>query len=248
MSPSARNARRFLLIAAVALMPAAAAHAQYYSSYPAQQPANPYGAQPYAIEVAPNTYIIRRPAAAPRDPHVIEVPPHYRQAPQRAERNSPPAAERPHKRADRALIEELRKRVQAKRDDAPRAVVKDANVEHKTITKTKIVREKPIVIEHKRIVDDPPRVIERHIVVDDPPPRRGLFQDRSAVESETPLPPPARRAPPAADRSVKDNSVLGAGGEQRVIQADAEVTILGPDRMSIRLFRKGGAEANARAR
>ena len=29
------------------------------------------------------------------------------------------------------------------------------------------------------------------------------------------------------------------GGEKRVIHADAEITILGPDRMSIRLFRKG---------
>jgi hypothetical protein len=36
--------------------------------------------------------------------------------------------------------------------------------------------------------------------------------------------------------------------KQRVIHADAEVTILGPDRMNIRLFRKGqGPKANARA-
>ena len=36
--------------------------------------------------------------------------------------------------------------------------------------------------------------------------------------------------------------------KKRVTQADAEVTILGPDRMSIRLFRMGqGPKANARA-
>jgi hypothetical protein len=34
----------------------------------------------------------------------------------------------------------------------------------------------------------------------------------------------------------------------RVIRAEAEVTILGPDRMSIRLFRKhDGSDANAKA-
>jgi hypothetical protein len=32
----------------------------------------------------------------------------------------------------------------------------------------------------------------------------------------------------------------GNDGKQRVIAADAEITILGPDRMSIRLFRKAG--------
>ena len=37
-------------------------------------------------------------------------------------------------------------------------------------------------------------------------------------------------------------------GKKRVISADAEITILGPDRMSIRLFRKSGsAKANAKA-
>ena len=37
-------------------------------------------------------------------------------------------------------------------------------------------------------------------------------------------------------------------GKQRVIRAEAEVTILGPDRMNIRLFRKGrGTSVNAPA-
>jgi hypothetical protein len=38
---------------------------------------------------------------------------------------------------------------------------------------------------------------------------------------------------------VREPAVVGSGGgEQRTIKADAEVTILGPDRMNIRLFRK----------
>jgi hypothetical protein len=191
MSIFAPNARSFALVAAaVLLLPAASAHAQYYSSYSARAPAYPYRAQPYAIEVAPNTYVIRRPAGSAGD----------RRAPQRMGRH--------------------------------------------------VVREKPVVIEHKRIVDDPTRVIERHIVVDDPPPGRGLFQHRSELTGETPLPQSAPRAAlAAAERpSNKDTSALDAKAEQRVIQADAEVTILGPDRIDIRLFRRRGAEANARAR
>jgi hypothetical protein len=34
-------------------------------------------------------------------------------------------------------------------------------------------------------------------------------------------------------------SDAGERGQPRVIDADAQVTILGPDRMNIRLFRKG---------
>jgi hypothetical protein len=40
--------------------------------------------------------------------------------------------------------------------------------------------------------------------------------------------------------SIGAPAIVGsASGEQRVIDADAQVTILGPDRMNIRLFRKG---------
>ena len=38
---------------------------------------------------------------------------------------------------------------------------------------------------------------------------------------------------------VEDEGVRRGSGAQRVIDADAQVTILGPDRMTIRLFRKG---------
>ena len=50
-----------------------------------------------------------------------------------------------------------------------------------------------------------------------------------------------RRAPVVieTERGIEDTGARGENGEQRVIRAEAEVTILGPDRMNIRLFRKG---------
>lgn len=88
----------------------------------------------------------------------------------------------------------------------------------KTIHKTVIVRGKPVVVERKRYVDDPPIVVKRHKVVD--------------VE-----------APETASKAADGDM---SGRKPRVIRAEAEVTILGPDRMSIRLFRKG-SDANAKA-
>jgi hypothetical protein len=196
-----------LAAAAAVMLPATDAHAQYYGAA-APPPLYPYAVQnsaiqadqPYAIEVAPNTYMIQRSAPARAYPYV------------RSQNNRSgiinqvvePAAgkfDRPHKPVDHALVEELR--------------------QHKgtVINTEKIVRDRPVVVEHQRIVDDPPRIIERRHVVDD---------EAGTVEPEK-----------AASRD--DN-------KKRVIQADAEVTILGPDRMSIRLFRKGqGPKANAHA-
>ena len=50
-----------------------------------------------------------------------------------------------------------------------------------------------------------------------------------------------RRAPVVieTERAGEDTVARGENGKQRVIRAEAEVTILGPDRMNIRLFRKG---------
>lgn len=90
---------------------------------------------------------------------------------------------------------------------------------------TVVVREKPIVIEKKRYVDDT-RVIERRRYVEDEPAK-----------------PRGKRGRTVADDEIDLKSEKG-----RVIRAEAEVTIIGPDRMSIRLFRKRhGANANARA-
>jgi hypothetical protein len=50
-----------------------------------------------------------------------------------------------------------------------------------------------------------------------------------------------RRAPVVieTERGIDDTGTRGENGKQRVIRAEAEVTIIGPDRMNIRLFRKG---------
>ena len=87
----------------------------------------------------------------------------------------------------------------------------------------RIAREKPVVIVHRRVVEDPPRVIvRRHYVEDAPPPpskRRGLLSRR------------IRRGLPRVS------------ADTRAIRAEAEITILGPDRMNIRLYRKRGDRA-----
>jgi hypothetical protein len=180
-------------IAAVTLL-AAPAQAQLYGAAYGHQPAPlyPYAVQtdqPYAVQVAPGTYEIHRPAASRANPYL-----RARRADNPAPERSEPRFDRPHKPANRALIEELRKRHQSKRD---------------VINTTKIVRDPAVVVETKRYVDDPPRVIERQHVVEDQPRRDGNTR-------------------PGRDDNKK-----------RVIQADAEITIIGPDRMSIRLFRKG---------
>jgi len=137
------------------------------------------------------------------------------------------AAARPTLRAeskvDPALIEELRKRQHDLKHETkaeakpPRQT--EAPLQHKHIDKTIIVREKPVVRNHYRVVDDPPVIVQREI-------------DESQL-APAPAPAPQPRAQQAS------------GG--RVIHAEAEVTILGPDRMSIRLYRKGdGSDANAK--
>ena len=206
---------------AFALAPVAA-RAQWYSSYPQQAPLYPYSAQqPYAIQVAPGTYRVRRPAAARH----------------RADRANADRV-RPRTHNDPALIEELRRRNRARR-----------GADRKLTQTTQVVREKPIVIVHKRIVDDPPRVIVRQHVIDDLPRGRGLLQPRPQEATVEDLPP--EPAPPApryvarhaerhkAARVERHKAVRVETGDKRMLKADAEVTILGPDRMTIRLFRKG---------
>src|ERR1019366_6155032 len=50
-----------------------------------------------------------------------------------------------------------------------------------------------------------------------------------------------------SERGIEDAGAPRENGKQRVIRAEAEVTILGPDRMNIRLFRKG-QRSNAKSR
>ena len=137
-------------------------------------------------------------------------------------------------KTDPALVEELMRKRDAQRhvakriEQEPRAedsdsadASRDETSKDKKYSKTVVVREKPVVRKHYRIVDDPPVVVRREIDED------------GTVASVTPLAPLAQ---------------VPGSGAGRVIHAEAEVTILGPDRMNIRLYRKrDGLEANAKA-
>jgi hypothetical protein len=219
-----RMPRKFAIAVIAALVvcmtPIAAAQAQWYSSYP-PAPAYSYGVppqQPYAVEVAPNTYEIHRPNKPRAGAQV-----------RRATDSDPPVSERPRRtHSDPALIEELAKR----------------HIKTKVINTTKVVREKPVVIEHTREVEDPPRIIERRHITEDVP-GRGLFKQRREVgEEEVVIQPGGHDA--KVERPAKGKRSARDANTKRVIRAEAEVTILGPDRMSIRLFRKGHVDdANA---
>ena len=265
-------ARNLAIVAAAGLgFVPVTARAQWYSSYPPAAAAYADGAQPYAVEVAPGTYVIHRQraphrhAARGRADHVVREKVHPRRT-----RNDP------------AMIDALRKQAHTKR-----------HVEKKIVRgKTTIVREKPVVVVHKRVVNDQRVILRRHVVTDLPQ-GRGLFQPppQQIVQDLPPVVIPPRRTasidlPPAwhhepshierhrsrhaereaapsqkhkaarrADRHAAERqtarhaTVVAAGGSggKRTIRAEAVVTIQGPDRMTIRLFRKGDAEAAARA-
>jgi hypothetical protein len=202
-----------IVFAATVLLPAASAQAQWYSSAPGQAPLYPYAApaqQPYAVQVAPNTYVIHRPDE-PRSA-TRNRPQHHKQT------AATPYTKQRHSRIDPALIEELRKR--------PR-------VERPVVNTTQVVQDKPIVRESTRYVDDPPRVVERHRYADGSPVR--TKEKRIATTEAS-----------GGAHIIQRNGGPVGGNEKRVISADAEITILGPDRMSIRLFRKGnGPKAEA---
>jgi len=202
MKPSFKIAALVLVATALA---GGAAQAQWYSSVQAApQPLYPYVpqpgrtvSQPYAIEVAPGSYVIHRPDEARRAP-----------AARRAHRSAPvPRAKPSRVKNDPAMIEELRQQVIGKKN---------------VINTVKVVYKKPKVVETTRYVDDPPRVVERYTVVDD-------SDGEKKVVAETP-----HGDAPAAGKIDKV-----AKGQKRVIQADAEITVFGPDRMTIQLYRKG---------
>lgn len=211
------SAKTFAAALLLAAAPLGAAHAQYASPPPLYpyMVQNGYGVQtpqPYAIQVAPNTYVIQRPGWQ-HEPSTVRPR-------KRAAAPAPGRFDRPHKPVDHALVDELRKRVQKKSD----AQASAEQGQKSTVNTTKIVRHPPVVRETTRIVDDPPRVIDQ-VTIDnsDDTPKRGLLtQPRHSQSAETGSVPA-----PAPDNGP------------RTIRAEAEVTILGPDRMTIRLFRKG---------
>lgn len=209
-----------LTLAAAVLLPVAAAQAQAYAS------AEPAPLYPYAAQ----------PGQSYRQSYAVEV------APGRYVIHRPAASAYPyvHCAADCEGAHPAERHAHRRAFDRPpthndpalieqlrRHAVK--KVKGDVINTTRIVREKPIVIEHKRVVEDPPRVIVRRHYVEDAP--NGVPASRkhiATVETEV-------AAPAAHD------------GKARVIRAEAEVTILGPDRMTIRLFRKRATDAKAEA-
>lgn len=246
-----RTARRLAILSlcAAGLLPVPAAQAQWYANGANRPPPlYPYELQPgqsYAVEVAPGTYVIHHPSDEHGYRAVSRRIRHPRQAARRYE--AAPKPRRTH--ANRALIEGLRRRdarrtkraaERAARLAAKRAAKRAKRATHhagkqadryanrkpdKIIRTKRIVREKPVVIETRRVVQGPPKVVTRRHYVDDvPAPARG----RRHIASAAPRPP---------------------GDEYpRVIHADAEVTIFGPDRMSIRLVRKDGRRLDGSAR
>lgn len=228
---------------------AAPAQAQYQYAYPYAQPyGHPAYGQTYAqpqVYVQPQVY-----PYAVAQPRIVE-----RRSPDRVvrRRQAPAAAvtQRQSRAAERQLIEELRRRKVpvpaaeivarapqaaagkparqgSKGADARTDAASAAKIDRKIDSKS-VIYEKPIVIERRRYVDDPPVVVQRHHVVDVPAP-----VPDAAAQVDTGAAPPAG---PGYN-----------GPRGRVIHAEAEVTILGPDRMSIRLYRKGrGLDANAKA-
>jgi hypothetical protein len=167
------KSRNLAVIAAVAcsLAPVTAAHAQRYSSDPRPAPAHTYKAQP-------------------QRPHTVKVAP-----------NTHVTRRPPHRESQRALIEELQRRIHAKHKTTsrrkivrdrpaviePRRVVVDS---HSAIERRRAVYEPPRVIERRRVVYEPPRVIERRHVVYDPPrviERRRVVYDPPRVIERYPI-------------------------------------------------------------
>ena len=201
MTTMITKTRIAIMLAATAL--ATGAQAQTFRVPYGQAPLYPYAVapqQPYAVEVAVGVYVIQRPAQLRAYPYVYE---------QGAAKDSGVSGP-PHKPADRALIDELRKRYE------PNETAIDTR---------KVVREAPVVRETTRVVE------RRHIV------------DDAAAPAH-----PKRRAQGAVAEAEGEKVPGADDGKARVIRAEAEITILGPHHMSIRLFRKRhGAEPEAKA-
>lgn len=203
------------------------AEAQYYSSvqsapaplYPYAQPSRS-ASQPYAVEVAPGAYVIHRPGeAAARRAH--------RAAPQASQATSSQA--KPSRvKTDPALVDELREQAAGKKTAVKQTAAKQTAGKQSVINTTRVVYEKPKIVETKRYVDLPPRVVERYTVVDDTDGGKKVEIDAPAAEAQG-----------KTGKSSKGPANGSAKGGHRVIQADAEITILGPDRMTIQLYRKG---------
>lgn len=181
-----------------------------------------------SVPAAPPLYpYAPQPSRVVSQPYAVEVAPGAYVIHRPGEAQPAPAARRAHRAAPAPKARPTR----TKNDPALIEELRQrAAGQQKTVINTvKIVHKKPKVVETTRYVDDPPRVVERYTVVDD------STGDKKVVVEAPPL------DAPAASKNDK-----AAKGQKRVIQADAEITILGPDRMTIQLYRKGERGKNAR--
>ena len=191
------------------LLGAGTAEAQWYSSAP-PPPLYPY-AQPGRTASQP--YAIEVAPGA----YVIHRPGEAGARPPRRAQRAAPAAQTQSSRASSSQAKPTRTR----NDPALIEELRQQVAGKKTvINTTKVVYKKPKVVETKRYVDLPPRVVERYTVVDDSDGDKKIVIEAPAAEAQ------GKKGKPSM-------------GDKRVIQADAEITILGPDRMTIQLYRKG---------
>jgi hypothetical protein len=207
-----------------------AAQAQYVT-YAQPAPLYPYAVQPQYVY--PQPQYAPQPYPYVQSPYVRHVPPQY----QPPRQHAAPRASQPRRKVsktDPALVEELRRgRHEKKKSHARKkekeevvAIDDDKNVE---IDKKIVVREKPVVRKHVRVVEEPPIVVEREI------------DEHGRVLGEG-----RAQYPRGGDLDHGRDHGRDHGGGGRVIHAEAEVTILGPDRMNIKLTRKSdGRDANA---
>ena len=185
--------------------------------------------------VAQAQYVSSYAQPAPLYPYVVQPQyypqpypyvqsPHVRSVPREHSAPRASAPQRKVSKTDPVLVEELRSKGRKKKSEKDTIVVDKKEIE---IDKKVVVREKPVVRRHIRVVDNPPIVVRREI------------DENGQVLSEQRVPPVQAQVPNQAP------ALMGGG---RVIHAEAEVTILGPDRMNIRLYRKNdGRDAQAKA-
>jgi hypothetical protein len=177
----------------------------------------------YYVQPAPlYPYVVQQQPYVYPQPQYAQPYPYVRTPQVRSVRrdNYAPRASEPPRKVSRTdpVLVEELRKRRHKKKDVVVVEKKDKDVE---IDTKRVVREKPVVRKHVRVVDDPPIVVQREI------------SEEGQVLSEQRVPTAQAQAPIS-------------GG--RVIHAEAEVTILGPDRMNIRLYRKNdGRDAQAKA-
>ena len=205
-----------LAVLAAGLVPAATAQAQSYDAAYAMQPK-----QPQMKHMTP------KPHMGPPPSHMHNYPPQAHMRHNLFMRRTGmsmhmrPRYDRKHGRIDRRFVEEFRGH--HRRHGIYVNNTEIGNTDY-VRGNTEYVREQPVVIEHERYVDEPPRIVEQQVVSEEAPVRarcnRGLFVRCNGEY-----------------RAVGQYG--GEYGGQRVINADAQITVIGPDRMTIELHRKG---------